>query len=163
MTTYSTFLPGSGTAGTVGVPGFGSGAYHPQSYARKPYYLDMVIDFSVQNAATGSIFNCFALPIGSLVLAVGGEVLVAADQTTPVCKIGHTDDDDEWVAASTDIQTTGHMAAVGNGTAAPVALQVTAASKYIILTTTSTGTLTLGKVRVWMLILDVSSIHTSAT
>lgn len=162
MTTYSTFIPGSGTSATTGSPGAGTSG-HPMTYARKPYIVEAVVDFSVQNASTGDIFNLFNLPSGSLVLAVGAQVTTACNGTTPTCKIGHTDDDDEWVAAGTAIDSTGHLANIGNGTAAPVALQVTTTGKVVNMTVSVTGTISTGVIRAWMLIVDVSTVRSSAT
>lgn len=163
MTTYTTFVPGSGVGATAGSPGAATAAYHPSSYARKPYLIEALIDFSLRNASTGDIFNCFNLPINSVVLAVGGTVVTACNGTTPVCKIGHTDDDDEWVAGSTALDATGPLALIGSGTAAPVALQVTAASKVVNMTVTVTGTISVGVVQVWMLILDTSPVRVTST
>lgn len=163
MTTYTTFVPGSGIGATAGSPGAATAAYHPSSYARKPYVLECLMDFSLRTAANGDIFNAFNLPINSVVLAVGATVVTACNGTTPTCKIGHTDDDDEWVASGTAIDATGPLALIGSGTAAPVAVQVAAASKVVIVTIGVTGTLSVGVLQVWMLIVDTSPVKVTST
>lgn len=163
MTTYTKFVPGSGVGVTTGSPGAATAAYHPSSYARKPYLIESLMDFSLQNATNGDIFTAFNIPVNSIVLAVGATVVTACNGTTPTCKIGHTDDDDEWVASSTAIDATGPLAIIGSGSAAPVALQCVAASKVVNVTIAVTGTITAGILNVWMLLIDTSPVKVTST
>lgn len=162
MTTYSTFVPGSGVGATVGTPGAGTSG-HPSSYARKPYVIESLHDYSLQNVATGDIFNCFNIPIGSVVLAVGAHVITGCNGTSPTVKLGHTDDDDEWFAATACATDNTYIPVIGDGTAAAVQLNVIAASKKIIATFSVTGTISVGIIRYWMLIVDVSPVKVTST
>lgn len=163
MTTYTLFIPGSGSGATVGTPGAGTTGM-PSVYVRRPYLVEAIADFSVQNAVTNDIFNMFNVPAGSILLAAGAEVITAATTgTAPQVSLGFTGTAANFVSAQA-ITAAGHLTSIGDGTVAAIPKYSKGAANLVIMTTVNiTGTLSDGKVRVWALLQDVSTVKTVTT
>ena len=135
---------------------------HP-STRRKPYYVENTIDNSLFDPAAGDVIQCLNVPIESLVMAAGLEVLTASDSSV-VFDLGITGstaghhDPDAFVDAY-DATGTGH--APMDATDAAAMLIVKTADTIDILTAGATDTA--GKVRVWAVLCDISGSDETAS
>ena len=141
------------TGGTTG---------HP-STRRKPYWIENTIDNSLFDPAAADIIQCLNVPIESLVLAAGLEVLTASSSSVTFdlgitgSTAGHHDPD-AFVDAY-DATGAGH--APMDATDAAAMLICKAADTIDILTAGATDTA--GKVRVWALLCDISGSDETAS
>ena len=141
------------TGGTTG---------HP-STRRRPYYVENTIDNSLFDPAAADIIQCRNVPIESLVMAAGLEVLTASS-TSVTFDLGITGstaghhDPDAFVDAY-DATGTGH--APMDATDASAMLICKAADTIDILTAGATDTA--GKVRVWAVLCDISGSDETAS
>ena len=135
---------------------------HP-STRRKPYYVENTIDNSLFDPAAGDVITCLNVPIESLVMAAGLEVLTASS-TSVTFDLGITGstaghhDPDAFVDAY-DATGTGH--APMDATDAAAMLIVKTADTIDILTAGATDTA--GKVRVWAVLCDISGSDETAS
>ena len=140
----------------------GGTAGHP-STRRKPYYVENTIDNSLFDPAAADIIQCLNVPIESLVMAAGLEVLTASSTSVTFdlgitgTTAGHSDFD-AFVDAY-DATGTGH--APMDATDASAMLICKAADTIDILTAGATDTA--GKVRVWAILCDISGIDETAS
>ena len=141
------------TGGTTG---------HP-STRRRPYYVENTIDNSLFDPAAADIIQCLNVPIESLVMAAGLEVLTASDSSVTFdlgitgTTAGHSDFD-AFVDAY-DATGTGH--APMDATDASAMLICKAAETIDIVTAGATDTA--GKVRVWAVLCDISGTDETAS
>ena len=141
------------TGGTTG---------HP-STRRRPYYVENTIDNSLFDPAAADIIQCLNVPIESLVMAAGLEVLTASSTSVTFdlgitgTTAGHSDFD-AFVDAY-DATGTGH--APMDATDASAMLICKAAETIDIVTAGATDTA--GKVRVWAVLCDISGSDETAS
>jgi len=135
---------------------------HP-STRRKPYYVENTIDNSLFDPAAADIIQCLNVPIESLVMAAGLEVLTASSTSVTFdlgitgTTAGHSDFD-AFVDAY-DATGTGH--APMDATDASAMLICKAAETIDIVTAGATDTA--GKVRVWAVLCDISGSDETAS
>lgn len=135
-----------------------------------PYLVEIEIDFADALEEKGSalaaadVIEAINVPAGTLVLQSGIQTVEVDDATTLTLDLGVTGGDvDQWVdgydqaaAAAGD-----HATLVGDGAAGAGTgpfLLVTTADTIDVLFATLTGTLTVGKIRVWAILMDVSNV-----
>lgn len=146
-----------------------TGTTHPtRMMTNMPYVVENYIDFAEALVAKGSalaaddIITCFIVPAGTAIIAAGLQNVTASDSTTLTLHLGittttgtATGDIDEWVASFDN-----EAAAVGDYSpgldSAPTVVICSAATLIDMELATLTGTLTVGKVRVWALLADIS-------
>ena len=130
---------------------------------RKPYYVENTIDNSLFDPAAADIIQCLNVPIETLVMAAGLEVLTASSSSVTFdlgitgSTAGHHDPD-AFVDAY-DATGAGH--APMDATDAAAMLICKAADTVDILTAGATDTA--GKVRVWALLCDISGSDETAS
>ena len=144
------------TGGTTG---------HP-STRRRPYYVENTIDNSLFDPAAGDVIQCLNVPIESLVMAAGLEVLTASSNSVTFdlgitgTTAGHSDADC-WVDGY-DATGTGHAPMdATESTGSSQMLIAKAAETIDILTAGATDTA--GKVRVWAILCDISGSDETAS
>jgi hypothetical protein len=128
-----------------------------------PYVVENYIDFADVLAAKGSALaandtiEALTVPAGTLVLKAGIQTIAVDDATTLTLDMGFTGGDvDEFVDGYDQ------AAAVAGAYSAYLAtdpvhiVPITTADTIDVLFATLTGTLTVGKIRVWALMVDVS-------
>jgi hypothetical protein len=134
-----------------------------------PYLAECVIDFAKALTAKGSalaandIIETIVVPVGTVVMNAGLQTLTVDDATTLTLNLGVTgagglgaEDVDEYVAAY-DQAAAVALAYSPQLDTVPIWRLATAADTIDLALATLTGTLTVGKVRVWALLLDVSN------
>lgn len=131
-----------------------------------PVLHSVVIDFAEALVAKGSalaaadVIEAIRVPAGSYILQAGLQTIAVDDATTLTLDVGSADPD-LWVDGYDQAAAVAgaYAALVGDGAAgagAGPALLVTASDTIDVTLATLTGTLTVGKVRVWAIISDVS-------
>ena len=145
---------------TYNVTGAGGTTGHP-SNGRTPYMVENTIDIDSFNPAAADIIQSIDVPAETLVMAAGLEVLTACSSSV-VMDIGITGstaghhDPDAFVDA---FDCTGTGLAPMDATDAASMLVVKTADTIDILTAGATSTV--GKVRVWAVLCDISGIDES--
>ncbi len=147
-----------------------TGTTHPTVMMMRPaYVVENFIDFAEALASKGSalaaddIINCLIVPAGTAILAAGIQNVTASDSTTLTLHLGITTtvgtataDIDEWVVSFDN-----EAAAVGDYSpgldSAPTVVICSGATLIDMELATLTGTLTVGKVRVWAVLADISA------
>ena len=142
MATFTGFLIGS-TAG------------HP-SKVRTPYMVESVVNFEEQIAASGDVYQMIQVPAETLILHAGAEIVAA------VTSGGSVDFDvdtgvtaNQWVAAYSTL-TVGYMSIVDDTSTSPLQ-RITTADTIDL--TCNTSTATVGIIRVYAVLLDVSDVE----
>ena len=139
----------TGAGGTTG---------HP-SNGRTPYLVENTVDFSSFDPAAADIIQMIDVPIETLVMAAGLEVLTASSSSVTMdlgitgTTAGHSDFD-AFVDAY-DATATGH--APMDATDASAMLICKAAETIDIVTAGAQDTA--GKVRVWAVLCDISGVN----
>ena len=142
---------------TYNVTGVGGTTGHP-SNGRTPYLVENTVDFSSFDPAAADIVKMIDVPIESLVMAAGLEVLTASSSSVTMdlgitgTTAGHSDFD-AFVDAY-DATGTGH--APMDATDASAMLICKAAETIDIVTAGAQDTA--GKVRVWAVLCDISGV-----
>lgn len=128
-----------------------------------PYLAEFTVDFAKALVAKGSalaandIIETIVCPVGTAILAAGLQTMVADDATTLTLDLGITGGDpDEWVAAY-DQAAAAALAYAPQLDTVPIWTLITTADTIDILLKTLTGVLTVGKVRVWAVLVDLNT------
>jgi len=132
---------------------------------RKPYLVQNTLDFAAAVTSKGSalaqgdIIQALSIPAKTIILTCGAEVMSAMTGTSTdlTLDIGFTGGNTDFLADGFDFD----GAAVGAFTSPIVAelpLFNLSADTLDILLATQTGTLTGGKLRVWVVLMDVSTL-----
>lgn len=129
-----------------------------------PYVAEFTVDFAKALASKGSalaandIIETIALPVGTAVMAAGLQCMVVDDATTLTLDLGITGGDpDEWVAAFDQAAAAAFAYAPQLDTVPIWTGNLSAVDTIDILLKTLTGTLTVGKVRVWAILVDLNT------
>lgn len=132
---------------------------------RKLYLVQNTVDFAAavtekgSALAQGDIIEALSIPAKTLILACGAEVMSARVGTTTdlTLDIGFTGGNTDFLADGFDFD----AAAVGafvSPIVAELPITVNTADTIDILLATQTGTLTGGKLRIWVLLMDISNL-----
>lgn len=132
---------------------------------RKPYLVQNTLDFAAAVTKKGSalaqndIIQALSIPVDSVILACGAEVMSAMTGTSTdlTLDIGFTGGNTDFLADGFDFD----AAAVGAFTSPIVAelpITVTTADTIDVLLATQTGTLTGGKLRIYAVLMDISDL-----
>lgn len=137
--------------------------------AHMPYVAEVVIDYADALVAKGSALaatdtiECLTIPAGTLVMKAGIQCIAVDDATTLTLDLGYTGGDvDEFVDGFD------HAAAAAGAYSAYLAtdplhgVPTTTADTIDLLLATLTGTLTVGKTRVWALLCNVAPGHAAS-
>ncbi len=149
MTTYTGFLVG----GTVGHPS--------RSWARHAYLVESIVDFAEQNATAADVYRMIQVPAETLILHAGLEVVTAlTTASTPTFDVEITGGtDNQWVNAYATY-TASYAPLVASSTTAPDRLLSSADTIDLLV---NTGTVTVGKIRVWAMLIDISGVNEDFT
>jgi hypothetical protein len=113
------------------------------------------------SAANGDIFELLTIPANTLVISAGAEVITAFNGTTPTVDIDFAAGDD--IVDGGDVTATGFLAAGTNGTTigteSPQYTQYVTAADTIDVKLIVTGSTTVGKLRVFAVVVDCNSIQ----
>lgn len=127
----------------------------------------LIADGTVASVSTGDVFQVIDLPAECYILHCGAEVITAFDATSPVADIDVNGGDD--FVDGGDLSSTGYLAAGTNGhvdyTAVATFNNRVTSSDTIDVTITCTGNPTVGVLRVYVILADISGktekqIHT---
>lgn len=132
---------------------------------RKLYLVQNTVDFAAavtekgSALAQGDIIEALSIPAKTLILACGAEVMSARVGTTTdlTLDIGFTGGNTDFLADGFDFD----AAAVGafvSPIVAELPITVNTADTIDVLLATQTGTLTGGKLRIWVLLMDISDL-----
>lgn len=132
---------------------------------RKLYLVQNTVDFAAavtekgSALAQGDIIEALSIPAKTLILACGAEVMSARVGTTTdlTLDIGFTGGNTDFLADGFDFD----AAAVGafvSPIVAELPITVNTADTIDVLLATQTGTLTGGKLRIWVLLMDISNL-----
>lgn len=132
---------------------------------RKLYLVQNTVDFAAavtekgSALAQGDIIEALSIPAKTLILACGAEVMSARLGTTTdlTLDIGFTGGNTDFLADGFDFD----AAAVGafvSPIVAELPITVNTADTIDVLLATQTGTLTGGKLRIWVLLMDISNL-----
>lgn len=133
------------------------------TYGDKPvvYKIEAELDFADALTAKGSalaaadIVQLIDLPKGAVAFGAGVEVITAADSTTLTLDVGTAVDADAFVDGFDGKSAAG---TVSQFPAAYQPLAAVAADTLDVTFATLTGTLTSGKVRVWVVLVDTRDV-----
>lgn len=140
----------------------GSGL-HPSVHGQRfvTHYAEKIVDFAVALTTKGSalaaadVIEAVDVPAQSVILAAGIEVLNVVDATTLTVDLGVTTTEPDNFVDGFDLK----AASAGDYAQAPAAYQPivigNTADTVDVLLATLTGTLTEGKIRVWVIYGDV--------
>ena len=154
MANITTFI--AGTSGTTG--------HSTRVAAAVPYLMDVTIDYAKALAEKGTALaasdtiEALSIPAGTITLYAGVQCIVPDNATTLTLDLGYTGGTvDHWVdgfdhAAAAANAYSGTIA--GDGVVGPSAT----ATKISLLFATLTGTLSVGKTRVWAWVVDASPV-----
>lgn len=135
-----------------------------------PYVVEIEIDFADALVSKGSalaaadVIEAINVPAGTLILQAGIQTVEVDDATTLTLDLGVTGvDADQWVDGYDQAAAAAgaYAALVGDGAAGAGTgpfLLVTADDTIDVLFATLTGTLTVGKIRVWAILADVANV-----
>ena len=132
---------------------------------RKLYLVQNTVDFAAavtekgSALAQGDIIEALSIPAKTLILACGAEVMSGRVGTTTdlTLDIGFTGGNTDFLADGFDFD----AAAVGafvSPIVAELPITVNTADTIDVLLATQTGTLTGGKLRIWVLLMDISNL-----
>lgn len=132
---------------------------------RKPYLVQNTLNFAEAVTSKGSalaqgdIIQALSIPAKTVILSCGAEVMSAMTGTSTdlTLDIGFTGGNTDFLADGFDFD----GAAVGAFTSPVVAelpITVSAADTIDVLLATQTGTLTGGKLRIWVMLMDISDL-----
>ena len=142
--------------------------YHPSIMdTGKVYVADNVIDFAEVLTAKGSTIassdtiECIVVPIGTMIIAAGLQTIAVDDATTLTLDLGFTGGDvDEFVDGYDQAEALAGAYSAQLDTS-PINFVIGSTADTIdLLFATLTGTLTVGKVRVWAILADISGSNT---
>jgi hypothetical protein len=145
MATYVDYLKG----GTTG---------HPVHGIRVPYMVESIVDFAKQNAAAADVYRMIQVPAQTLIMHAGLEVVTAlTTASTPTFDIEITGGTaNQFAAAYATYTADGYSPLVASSTTAPDTLVTTADTIDLLV---NTGTVTVGKIRVWAILCDISGVN----
>lgn len=134
---------------------------------KQAYMIEKVLDIpalikagAFTTAGNGDIFELLTVPAGTLVIAAGAEVLTAFNGTTPTVDIDFAAGDDIVDGAS--VGSTGFLAGGTNGSAigtdALNYVQFVSTADTIDVKLAVTGSVTVGKLRVFAVVVDLNSV-----
>jgi hypothetical protein len=132
------------------------------------YMVEAILDISkIANytCVNGDIFQVLEIPAGTFIVAAGAQVLTAFNGTTPTVDIDFAEGDD--IVDGGDVTATGYLAAGTNGGAnltsqATFTQLVTAADTIDVKLIAASADVTVGKLRVYAIVVDMNSIASSA-
>lgn len=146
---------------------------HSTSYdGPRVYTVDNIINFASALTAKGSALassdtiEALVIPPGTFVLQAGLQTILADDATTLTLDLGYTGGDvDFWVDGYDQAAAAAGDYSTWSGTTAAAASQDfgTTADTIDLLFATLTGTLTIGKVRVWAAFIDKTGGNLNTT
>ena len=132
------------------------------------YMVEAILDISkISNytCVNGDIFQVLEIPAGTFIVAAGAQVLTAFNGTTPTVDIDFAEGDD--IVDGGDVTATGYLAAGTNGGAnltsqSTFTQLVTAADTIDVKLIAASADVTVGKLRVYAIVVDMNSIASSA-
>jgi len=122
--------------------------------------FEQVIDFAAVLAAKGSalaaedIVQAISLPAGVQIISAGAEVLTAANPSAATINVGLAGGD--TIVDGADAKTAGYCAVGTNGFLQTAGNRLSAADTIDVTLATLTGTISTGKVRVYVVIANIS-------
>lgn len=142
----------------------GSASYTPTMYdSTKVYVVENVINFADALTAKGSALassdtiEALQIPAGTFILFAGIQTILADDATTLTLDLGMTGGTvDHWVDGYDQAAAAAGDYAAWDANAGIAAQFVSAADTLDVLFATLTGTLTIGKIRVFAVLADCS-------
>jgi len=148
----------------------GSGNSHQSRYnPHVPYVAEMYVDWADALVAKGSALaatdtvECIVVPAGTLVLKAGIQCIDVDDATTLTLDLGLTGGDvDEFVDGFDHAEAAAGAYSAYLATDPVHLVPSTSADTIDLLVATLTGTLTVGKTRVWALMVDVAPTHAAS-
>ena len=132
------------------------------------YMVEAILDISkISNytCVNGDIFQVLEIPAGTFIVAAGAEVLTAFNGTTPTVDIDFAEGDD--IIDGGDVTATGYLAAGTNGGAnltsqATFTQLITATDTIDVKLIAASADVTVGKLRVYAVVVDMNSVTSSA-